>query len=144
MYPMRIAAPLAVTLLVGCATGYQDASNPLVGWAGGYWEQKGPGDLIKVGFAGNSYVKREKVGTYLLYRCAEVAKRENKSYFALYQNLPEAVMDKRSSEKTVTTITGKPTTYAYILFFDSPAPGLLGTEELLARLEPEVKGGQAK
>lgn len=145
MFLARIAAPVvALTLLAGCATGYHDATNPLLGITGGYWEQKGPGDLIKVGFGGNGFITREKVGVYLLYRCAEIAKRENKTYFALYQNLPAAVMDKRSSDKAVTTITGKPNTYAYILFFDAPAPGLLNSTEVLARLEPEVKEGQAK
>lgn len=137
---MRIAIPVvALTLLVSCATGYHG-----MGWSGGYWEQKGPGELTKVGFAGNSYIRRQKVGTYLLYRCAEIAKRENKPYFALYENLLAAVMDKRSSEKAVTTITGKPTVYAYILFFDSPGPGLLNASELLIRLEPEIKREEPK
>lgn len=140
----RMAAPLAATLLIGCATGYQDATNPLLGMAGGYWEQKGPGELIKVGFAGNGYITREKVGVYLLYRCAEIAQREKRPYFALYPNLPAAVMGRSSSEKSVTTTSGKPTVYVYILFFDSPGAGLLDTSELLARLEPEVKGSATK
>lgn len=131
---------VAACLLGGCATGYHDASNPLLGFTGGYWEQKGPGELVKVGFGGNSFVSREKVGIYLLYRCAEVAKREGKPYFAFYPNLPSAVADRRSTEKTVTTVTGKPTSFAYILFFDTPGENLLSTSELLARLEPEVKG----
>jgi hypothetical protein len=134
----------ALALLAGCATGYQDASNPLTGWTGGYWEEKGPGELVKVGFGGNGYIAREKVGTYLLYRCAEIARREGKPYFALYQDLPAAVMDRRAPEKSVGTITGKPSAYTYILFFDAPAPGLLSTSELLARLEPEVKASPAK
>lgn len=141
----RCAVPMAaVALLAGCATGYQDASHPLVGWTGGYWEQKGPGELIKVGFSGNSIVTRDKVGTYLLYRCAEIAQRESKTYFAFYQSLPDAVMDKRSAEKTVTTIVHKPAVYAYVLFFDAPGPGLLSSPDLLARLAPEVKGGAEK
>jgi hypothetical protein len=142
---IRLAAPLlALACLTGCATGYHDMRNPLVGWTGGYWEDKGPGELIKVGFAGNGAITRDKVGTYLLYRCAEVAQRERKAYFALYQSLPEAVMDRRSSEKTVTTVTGKPTAYAYILFFDDAAPGLLSTADVLKRLAPEVTGGPSK
>lgn len=145
MLSKRMGAPMATLLLLaGCATGYHDLSNPLVGWTGGYWESKGPGELTKVGFAGNSIVTRNKVGIYLLYRCAEIAQRERKPYFALYQSLPAAVMDKRSPDKEVTTITGKPTAYAYILFFDQDAPGLLNTADVLQRLEPEVKGGQTK
>jgi hypothetical protein len=131
---------VAACLLAGCATGYHDASNPLLGFTGGYWEQKGPGELVKVGFGGNALISREKVGTYLLYRCAEIAKREGKAYFAFYTSLPAAVADRRSVEKTVTTITGKPATFAYILFFDTPGENLLSTSELLVRLGPEVKG----
>ena len=130
----------AIALCTGCATGYHDASNPLLGYTGGYWDHKGPGELIKVGFAGNGFIKQRKVGTYLLYRCAEVAKREGKEYFAFYANLPAAVSDSRSTEKAVTTVTGKPSSYAYILFFDAPGESLLSASELLARLGPEVKG----
>lgn len=132
----------ASIFLSGCATSYADSTNPLTGWKGGYWEQKGPGELIKVGFGGNKFTANEKVGTYLLYRCAEVAKRENRRYFAFYQSLPAAIADQRSTERVVTTIAGKPSTYAYILFFDLPAPGLIETDELLVRLGPEVIGSQ--
>jgi hypothetical protein len=105
----RTIATLSLLLLVsGCATGYHDASNPLLGMAGGYWEQKGPGKLIKVGFNGNALIDRAKVGTYLLYRCAEIAQREKRSHFLMYQNLPEAIRDRRSSERLVQTIGGKP------------------------------------
>jgi hypothetical protein len=141
---IRFCAPWALVLLTGCATGYHDLTNPLLGLTGGYWEQNGPGELIKVGFAGNGFISREKVGTYLLYRCAEIAKREGKPYFALYQNLPSAVLDRRSSEKAVTTITGKASDYAYILLFDTNASGLLVTSEVIARLEPEVTAGDKK
>jgi len=138
----RIVAPVVALLLAGCATGYHDITNPLVGWSGGYWEGKGPGELVKVGFAGNNLISKETVGSYLLYRCAEIAQREHKPYFALYESLPAAVVDERSSEKSVTTVTGKPTTYAYILFFDQAGPRLLNTADVLKRLEPVVKGGK--
>ena len=140
MFRIRISTSvLALALLASCATSYQDSGTPLLGLTGGYWEQKGPGELIKVGFLGNSNITREKVGTYLLFRCAEIAKREGKPFFALYQNLPAAVSDYRSAEKTIATITGKPADYAYILLFDAAAPGLLSTSDLLTRLGPEVK-----
>ncbi|MCU0973945.1 MAG: hypothetical protein MUF80_08340 [Burkholderiales bacterium] len=139
-----LTAVVAVTVMAACATAYQDATNPITGFTGGYWESKGPGQLVKVGFAGNAYIERGRVGTYLLYRSAEIAKREGKPYFAFYENLPAAVVDKRSSERSVKTVGGKPVTYAYILFFDAPEPGLLNAAEVIARLEPEVKGGPAK
>lgn len=126
------------SLLGGCATGYHDQSNPLTGFTGGYWDTKGPGKLIKVGFDGNSMVEREKVATYLLYRCAEVAQREGSNYFVMYSNLPAAIMNKRSSGRTVATTGGKPSTYAYILLMDREGPGVLSTKDTIERLKPEV------
>lgn len=140
---LNIFAPLALSvMLAGCATGYQSVSNPLVGWTGGYWEKNGPGELVQVGFAGNSLITEQKVGVYLLYRCAEIAKEAKKPYFAFYASLPEAVADRRSSERFVNSTIGKPTTFAYILFFDKPEPDLLETAEVLARLKPEVNSLQ--
>jgi hypothetical protein len=130
---------VALTLLVGCATSYRDA-----GPSGGYWEQKGPGELIKVGFSGNAFTGGKRTETYLLYRCAEITKRENKTYFAFYKSLLTAIMDMRSSEKAATTIIGMPTAHAYILFFESPGPGLLNADELLIRLEPKIKREEPK
>ncbi len=125
-------------VLGGCATGYHSQSNPIAGFTGGYWDQKGPGRLIKVGFDGNSYIERDKVGTYLLYRCAEVAQREGSNYFVMYSSLPAAIMDKRSSGRTVATTGGKPSTYAYILLMDQEGPGVLSVKDTIERLKPEV------
>jgi hypothetical protein len=134
---------LAGSLLLACgatrATGYQDSTNPLLGWMGGYWESKGPGELIKVGFSGNNFSTHDKIRSYLLYRCAEIVKREGKEYFAFYRNLPAAVRDQRSSEKYPSLSAGKPAVYAYILMFDAEAPGLLSASELLAQLKSEIE-----
>ncbi len=136
MISMRIVASfMALILLAGCATSYKSASTG--GY--GYGEIKGPGELIRVSYAGGYFTKRKEVETYLLYRCAEIAKRENKTYFALYKNLLDAVMDKRSSGKEASAnISGVYGADAYIMLFESPGPGLLGTNELLVRLEPEI------
>jgi hypothetical protein len=136
----RTLAGLALAWsLSGCATGYHSAANPILGFAGGYWDARGPGSTIKVGFSGNGFITREKVGTYLLYRCAEVTKREGGSHFVLYQSLLDAVGDKRSSERTVRTIGGKPTTHAYIWIVPADERDALSADDLLTRLEPEVK-----
>jgi hypothetical protein len=129
---------LFVAVLGGCATGYHDASNPILGFTGGYWDQKGPGKLLKIGFSGNGFINREKVGVYLLYRCAEVAQREGGNYFAMYTSLPSAILDRRSSERSVATIGGKPATYAYILLLDQDSPGALSAADVITRLKPEV------
>ena len=84
------AAAVAVTLLAGCATGYQGSSNALIGTSTfGYREVKGPGELIKVSFHGNLLTENEAVGRYLVYRCAEIAQRE------IYDWCREGVMDGR-------------------------------------------------
>ena len=140
MYRGVVMGALAL-VLGGCATGYQSSSNPIAGMFGGYWDQKGPGQLIKVGFDGNGFISREKVGTYLLYRCAEVAKREGSDYFIFYENLPAAVGDRRSSERSVGTIGGKASTFAYILLTKTPGEGVMSSGEVIARLHGEVHAG---
>lgn len=139
----RILATAFLALaLTGCATGYHSATNPLLGLTGGYWDQKGPGSLIKVGFSGNGFIDRDKVATYLLYRSAEVAQREGGTHFLFYTSLPDAVADKRSSERSVGTLGGKPATYAYILLAQADEAQALSAAEVIARLGPQVKPKQ--
>ncbi|MBU8976464.1 MULTISPECIES: hypothetical protein [unclassified Lysobacter] len=133
---LSFVLPLALT---SCATGYHSATNPILGYSGGYWDTKGPGQLLKVGFAGNGFISPDKVGTYLLYRCAEVAQREGGTHFVLYANLPAAIADARSSDRTVASLGGKPSTYAYILVVPADARDALSVQDLLTRLGPEVK-----
>ena len=133
------AGVLLAASLAGCATGYHSATNPILGFTGGYWDTPGPGSTIKVGFSGNGFIQPGKVGTYLLYRCAEVTKREGGSHFVMYQSLPDAVEDRRSSERTVTRIGGKPTTHAYIWIVPAGERDALSADDVLARLGPEVK-----
>ena len=136
------AAAVAVALLAGCATGYQASSNGLMGPSiFGYREAKGPGELIKVSFHGNAMTEREAVGRYLMYRCAEIAQREKKPYFALYPTLLAAALDKRSNGNPVGSFPEPQRGFTYILLFNAPSQGLMNTKEVLARLGPEVKKG---
>ena len=57
----------------------------------------------------------------------------------LYENLPAAIADRRSSEKSVGTIAGKPTGYAYMLLLEQPNGYVLSAEEVIARLKSQVK-----
>ena len=136
-----LVAALLAFCLTGCATGYHSASNPILGWTGGYWDQKGPGSTIKVGFSGNAYIKPEKVGIYLLYRGAEVTQREGGTHFVLYQSLNDAVADVRSSERKVNSVWGKPTTHAYIWIVPAGERDALSAAEILERYAAEVKPG---
>lgn len=132
-------ALMAAFILCSCATGYQSATNPVAGMFGGYWDKKGPGQLIKVGFDGNGYISKDKVGIYLLYRCAEVAKREGSNYFIMYENLPSAIADRRSAERSVSTTGGKAVSFAYILLTKAPGNGVLSSSDVIKRLGSEVR-----
>lgn len=132
-------AAMAALALSGCATGYRSINTPLLGFSGGYWEQRGPGQLIKVGFSGNGFIDAATVSDYLLYRCAEVAQREGSTHFVLYTNLPAAISDRRSSDRHVFTTFGKPDGHAYILLVPADAPSALSVQEVLDRLGPKVK-----
>ena len=135
-----VLACLFALTTAGCATGYQDAKNPVLGIFGGYTHSDGPGQLVKVQFYANGFSQRERVGQFLLYRCAEVAQMRGKEYFALYATLPDAIQDKRSSARAVATVGGKPTSYAYILPLDGPSAGALSAKEVVERLQPEITG----
>lgn len=144
MFKVWMAAALAAACSTGCATGYHSASNPILGFTGGYWDQPGPGSTIKIGFAGNSIIEAEKVSTYLLYRSAEVTKREGGTHFVLYRSLPDAVLDVRSDGKATTTLGGKPTNYAYIWIVPASERGAISADEVITNLGPEVRpaGGE--
>ena len=98
--PPLARAALAATLLLtltACATGYHSASNPILGFTGGYWDEPGPGRTWRVGVTGDAYLSPERAGAYLLYRCAEVSLREGGTHFVVYPSLAAAVSDDRQA-----------------------------------------------
>jgi hypothetical protein len=133
-----IAAVLLFSLtLAGCATGYNDLKNPL-SLTGGYWDEPGPGKLVKVGFAGNAFIEREQVERYLVRRAAEVAQRQGASHFLMYSSLPNAIADRPSMGRSVATIGGKPVSYVYILPITEPNSRALAVKDVMDRVAPEV------
>ena len=78
---------------------------------------------------------------YALYRCAEIARREGSTHFALYQTLSDALQDRRSKTVRPTTLLGIPHAEVYISLRKADAPGLLATADVLARLKPAVMAG---
>lgn len=136
-----VCLALLTSMLAACASGYQSRTgNMFRGVNGGYEEEQGPGQLIKISYTGTLGVTVHMAAHYVLYRSAEIAQREGKPYFALYQDLPAALKDRRSAASAFSTVGGKAYSYAYILPFDNDAPGLLAAEEVIARLAPKVKG----
>ena len=137
-----MAAVLAVSLLAGCATGYHSASSPLLGWTGGFWDSKGPGELTIVGFGGNGYIKQDKVAVYLLYRCAELTQQQGKTHFRIFDSLITAVLDRPLDRAFVSPVTGKPLGQVYMLLEGSAVPGAFSAADVLAQYQAEVKGAQ--
>lgn len=136
---LALALVLAATL-TACSTAYQDArSSSLVkNPGGGYDEERGPGGLIKVRYAGNQAILMYQVQHYALYRCAEIAQREGSPYFALYQTLADALQDRRAGTVRPTTLLGIPHAEVYIKLHPAAGPGLLSTAQTLANLKPIV------
>ena len=64
-------------LLAGCATEYRSR-----GFLGdGYSEEDLGGDRWRVTFAVNFFTPRERIDTFLLFRCAELTVEKNTDYF---------------------------------------------------------------
>jgi hypothetical protein len=131
----------ATVALTACGSDYRPRTRfALQGLDGGYEEEPGPGKLIKVSYTGPLSATVYMAANSVLYRSAEITQREGKAYFALYNDLPSALHDRRSEKTVYSTVGGRAFSYAYILPFQDDAPGLLSAAEVIARLEPKVKG----
>lgn len=70
---------LAVSITVlGCATTYHPS-----GFTGGFSEVQIDGNTYTVEFRGNGYTRRQRVETYLMYRCAELTVTAGYDYFVI-------------------------------------------------------------
>jgi hypothetical protein len=65
-------------LLTACATVYQP-----VGFTGGYSHVQIDANTYRVSFRGNGYTPRDRVETYLMYRCAELTAEAGYDYFVI-------------------------------------------------------------
>lgn len=139
-------AATALALCLGACQSYHGmgeiAGIPLS--SSGFKEEKGPGDLIKVEYHGTPFLSLYRTELFAMYRCAEVAQRAGKPYFALYQTLPDALAGQSSAKNKASTVTGVPYSYAYIRLHDAAGSGLLSTQEVLTRLTPLIQGDAGK
>ncbi|HEX8613176.1 MAG TPA: hypothetical protein VF800_17950 [Telluria sp.] len=142
MWLLRLSSlALLAIALPACTSGYESrTANLFRGVQGGYEEAPGPGKLIKVSYTGSLGVGVHIAAHYVLYRSAEIAQREGKPYFALYQDLPSALKDRRSPKATFSTVDGMAFSYAYILPLDANEEGLLSATAVMRQLELKVKG----
>lgn len=125
---------LAALALGGCATPYGTPSL-----AGGYNEYPVNPQLVKVNFFGNGYITSAKVQTYTLYRCAELARDAKKPHFVIYDSLGAAARDRPAVQPRVGALGGKPLAFAFLLMLDHPRDGSMETQDVLARLAPQVR-----
>lgn len=134
--------PCIVTILglSGCATTYHSANNPILGLTGGYWDQPGPGELVKVGFAGNGYSKRDTVAPFIMYHCAELAGQRHDPYFRMYYTLFDAIRDKPIDQAIVGRVGNGLGDWVFVLFDKQYEPGDLSAIDTLKKYDPIVHG----
>lgn len=141
---VRHAAVLSAVLAVaGCATGYQDMRHSIPLFeafgGGGYWNEPGPGELTKVGFAANGHTDNTTVVTYLTWRCTELAVQRHKPFIRIYPSLVSAVRNQPSTDINVANIMGGPADWVFVLFDDTYVPGDLDVAKVRAQLVPRMK-----
>lgn len=129
------------TAVCACATPYQSIAHS---YTGGFLDGLRVGKLEKISFYGNGYIDATTVGTYTLYRCAEVAKSKGKPYFLLYENLYRASLAWPSESPTIGVVGSKPAGIAFVLFLDHPAPGAKETQKVLMELGPAINKAPAE
>lgn len=76
-----LAVALLQTLLLGCATAYQQKS-----YSGGYSETQLGENIFQVSFRGNGYTSRERASDFSLLRSAEVALEHGFRYFVIVES----------------------------------------------------------
>ena len=131
-----VAALAACVGIAGCATPYSSS-----GLTGGYSQQRVNERIVKVNFFGNGYIAADRVQTFALYRCAEMAREAKKPYFVLYDSLLAAARDVPASQPRVGTLGGKPMAFALVKLEDGPRPGAQEVSAILAELAPQVQPG---
>ena len=131
-----ISILVSILILTGCATSYQSGA---FSYTGGYYEVPVNEKLTKVVFSGNGFLENETASQYTLFRCAELANKQNKPYFYIYENLFQASLEHPSKTVSNGSVGGKPITYTYVRFLDREADGAISTKEILAQLEASKK-----
>lgn len=72
---------LVVVLVCGCATPYQQNSALNFLMPGGFTDERVDETTYHIKFVGNGNTTEEKVGRYLLFRCAELTREHGFRYF---------------------------------------------------------------
>ncbi len=91
---------LSAVAAIGCATPYQQSS-----FRGGYSDTRIDSNTVMVSFKGNGFTGRQKVESYLLYRCAEVTLNDGYDYFVLASEDTESKHGYSSTPSTFASTT---------------------------------------
>ena len=103
---MKRRAPILVgmaLLLSACATAYQPAA-----FTGGYSHVQIDANTFRVSFRGNGYTSRDRVETYLMYRCAELTAETGHDYFVIVGSSTDARQGLITTPGTYTSTTTGP------------------------------------
>lgn len=127
----------AALLLMMSAPAVAAHGTP-INFSGDYWDGPGPGELVKVGFAGNRASKSETAAPFILYRVATLARQRHKPYFRLYYTLVDAIRNKPLSETDARRVYAESDGWVFVLFDDTYEIGDLATQEVFERARPIV------
>jgi hypothetical protein len=75
---LRVVLFALALFTASCSTPYQPQ-----GFRGGYSDIRIDSNTVDVAFRGNGYTGKQRVRTYLLYRCAEVTRQDGYDFFVM-------------------------------------------------------------
>jgi len=109
----------AAWLLTACATKYQPA-----GFSGGFSHVQVDSNTYRVSFRGNGYTSRDRVETYLMYRCAELTAETGHDYFVIVGGGTDARQGLITTPGTYTsTTTGSAMAFANTAYGSATTTG---------------------
>lgn len=114
-------------LLAACATTYHSS-----GFTGGYSDAQIDSNTYKVLFKGNGYTSRDRVETYLMYRCAELTAQAGFDYFVILDGSTDTRHNTVTTPGSYTsTTTGSATVYGNTAYGSATTTGTFNPGQTL-------------
>lgn len=118
--------------LTGCSTPYVDGNKPF-SIAGGYGSEPVTSGITKVYFSANGYTDVTLAYKYALRRAAEIGKKQNSPYFAVYLTLSDAANDHKSTRAMMDVTFNKPMAYFYVSYHQKKEPDDFVVADILSQ-----------
>lgn len=128
-FTVHAVALAAGILFAGCGTQYQDAEYSDAGH--GWYLQEVTPQLTRIRFRSPFKSAAVKSG-YTIYRAAEYAKSKGKSWFLVYENMPDAMNNKVAKMEHLEA-RGRLEAMIYVRLLDKEDPRALRVEDVLSR-----------